>query len=258
MLRDRVILVTGSGAGIGFATARVCKEYGAKIVLHGPDAVQMDDAAKQLGSDVFTITSDLSEPSSPQFIVDSVIKEFGRIDGLVNNAARLDRCTIETMTDDLFDKMLDINLRAPLKLIQAALPYMKAQNSSASIVNIGSTNAHCGAPNLLLYSATKAALMTATRNLADCLVPNLVRINQLNVGWTLTEGEHMLQLAEGRPEDWLDNIPHQFAPSGTIMRPQQIAEHVAFWLSQRSAPVTGQVYEVEQYPLIGRNGVSER
>jgi len=85
-----------------------------------------------------------------------------------------------------------------------------------------------------------------------------VRINQVNVGWTETENEHKLQRAEGRPEDWLDHIPPLFAPRGMILRPREVAAHVVFWLSHQSAPATGQAYEVEQYPVIGRNRISTR
>lgn len=83
-----------------------------------------------------------------------------------------------------------------------------------------------------------------------------MRVNQLNVGWTYTETEHAVQLAEGRPENWLDEIPARFAPSGSILRPEHIAPHVLFWLSDQSWPVNGQVYEVEQYPVIGRNNIN--
>jgi len=90
------------------------------------------------------------------------------------------------------------------------------------------------------------------------VAPNLVRINQLNVGWTLTENENRMQLLEGHGPDWQKDVPATFAPSGTLLLPEQVAEHAVFWLSDRSAPISGQVYEVEQYPIIGRNHVSER
>jgi NAD(P)-dependent dehydrogenase (short-subunit alcohol dehydrogenase family) len=258
MLENKVILVTGSAAGIGYATAKLCLSKGAKVMIHGRDPVRVEAAAKKLGTEAGFVVADLGEKSSPQIIIKAVLEKFGRIDGLVNNAARLDRTTIENLNDDLFDEMMHVNVRAPLMLIQAALPHMQSAPPAASIVNIGSVNAHCGAPNLLVYSASKSAMMAATRNLGDALGPHRVRINQLNVGWTLTENEHKLQLSEGHDENWLDEVPATFAPSGTLLMPDQIAEHVVFWLSDQSAPVSGQVYEVEQYPLIGRNRISER
>ncbi len=256
MLAGRVILITGANEGIGFATARLCAEQGARVVIHGRDADRAKAAATRLGRDTGHVAGDLADPATPARIVAEVVAAQGGIDGLVNNAAMLDRCTIESVSGDLFDRMMRVNTAAPLMLIKAALPHF-SDRKSASIVNIGSVNALCGAPDLLVYSATKAALATITRNLGQAL-GGVVRINQINVGWTVTESEIRIQRAEGRPEDWQDRLPHSTRPSGALLTPQQVAEHALFWLSAKSAPVTGQVYEVEQYPVIGRIHVSER
>jgi NAD(P)-dependent dehydrogenase (short-subunit alcohol dehydrogenase family) len=85
-----------------------------------------------------------------------------------------------------------------------------------------------------------------------------IRVNQLNVGWTWTENEHRLQLEEGQGHDWHDRVPEAFAPSGGILDAGDVARHAVFWLSPQSAPITGQVYEVEQYPVLGRNRISTR
>jgi NAD(P)-dependent dehydrogenase (short-subunit alcohol dehydrogenase family) len=258
MLEGRIILITGSTGGIGFAIARTCLEQGASIIVHGRDEERTRRAANALGPDTGFVVADLMKPEAPKRIIEEVTRKFGHIDGLVNNAARLDRSDIDSFSAEMFDAMMAVNVRGPLGLIQAALPFMKKRKNGGSIVNIGSTNAWCGAPNLLLYSMTKGALMTATRNLGDALSADKVRVNQLNVGWTLTESEVEIQRAEGHPDDWLEHIPKAFSPSGTILRPEQIARHAAFWLSDDSAPITGQVIDVEQYPVIGRNKVSER
>ncbi len=258
MLEGHVILITGSNSGIGFATAKLCLKAGAKVVVHGRDRAEVKAAAEQLGKLASFVVADLSEPGAPEKIIADINARFGRLDGLVNNAARLDRNNIESLSEDLFFQMMTVNTLAPLKLIQAALPVMKAQSGGGAVVNIGSTNAHCGATNLLVYSMSKGAMMTATRNLGDALAKDNIRVNQLNVGWTLTESEKRLQISEGQGENWLENIPEAFTPSGTILQPEQIAEHVIFWLSDKSAPVTGQVCDIEQYPVIGRNKISER
>lgn len=252
MFDDRVILVTGSSSGIGFATAKLCKERGASVVLHDRDATALAAAVTELGGGTGHIVADLLDPAAPRQIIDYVIETYGRIDGLVNNAARLDRCTIEDMSDAVFDEIMTVNTRAPLMLIQAALPHMERQNTGASVVNIGSVNAHCGAEKILAYSVSKGGLMTATRNLGNALAARGVRVNQMNVGWTETANEHMVQANEGQPKDWVDNIPSFLAPSGHILVPENIAQHVAFWLSDNSAPMTGQIVDLEQYPIIGR------
>ena len=251
MQKDKVVLVTGSSLGIGFAIAQICHAQGAHVVLHGLDADELKTAAQSLGPDVSYVVAELSDPAAPQKIIDFVIEKHGRIDSLVNNAARLDRCTLETATDSLIDAMFAVNFRAPLMLIQAAAVHM-VQQGRGSIVNIGSVNASCGAPTLLVYSATKGALATTTRNLGFALGPKGVRINQIDVGWTATENEHRIQMSEGRPENWDKLVHDSYTPSGALLTAQQVAEHAVFWLSDQSAPITGQVYEVEQYPMIGR------
>lgn len=251
-MKDSVVLITGANEGIGFAIARLCHDRGAHVVLHGLNNDVLATSAQKLGPNVSHIAADLHDPDAPGRIIDFVLAKHGQIDGLVNNAAVLDRCTLETATADLIDQMFAVNLRAPLMLIQAAAAQMVKQEQGGSIVNIGSVNASCGAPTLLVYSATKGALATITRNLGVPLGPKGVRINQINVGWTMTENENRIQAAEGQPENWHDQVPADYRPSGALLSPDQVAAHAMFWLSEASAPVTGQVTEVEQYPMIGR------
>lgn len=258
MLEDRVCLITGAVSGIGYAIAEACRDAGARVMVHGLDAAEAEAACGRLGEGAAWCAGDLRDPETPARLVAACLDRFGRLDGLVNNAARLDRSTIEDFSAAHFDAVMTVNVRAPLLLIQAALPALEAGPGGGTIVNIGSINAHCGAPNLLAYSASKAGLMTATRNLGDALGGRAVRVNQVNVGWTLTESERRLQVSEGRPENWTENLPPEFAPRGTLLAPEEVAAHVVFWLSDRSAPATGQVYEIEQYPVIGRNRISTR
>ena len=252
MLKGSIILVTGSNEGIGYAIAKLCHEKGAHVVLHGIKASTLEASAAKLGKDVSYIAADLSEPDAPNRIIDFVMARYGRIDGLVNNAGLLDRCTLDTVTGDLIERMFAINVGASVMLIKAVVAHMEKQSTGGSIVNIGSVNASCGAPTLLIYSATKGAMETITRNLGAALGPKHIRINQINVGWTVTENENRIQAAEGQPENWHDLVQKDFKPSGALLSPSQVAEHAVFWLSDASSPVTGQVCDVEQYPMIGR------
>jgi len=261
-LTDRVVLVTGATNGIGYAIATACAESGARVVVQGrrPDAVAAcaRQIAEATGAETGQAVGDLTEPEAAEDAVARTVERFGRIDGLVNNAGVSPRADISAATPDLFDSAFALNARAPMLLAQAATARFRAQDSGGSIVNIGSINAWCGAPNLLVYAMAKGALMTMTRNLGDALGPERIRVNQLNVGWTWTENEHRLQLEEGQGEDWLSRVPAAFAPSGSILSAEEVARHAVFWLSPDSAPVTGQVYEVEQYPMLGRNRIASR
>jgi NAD(P)-dependent dehydrogenase (short-subunit alcohol dehydrogenase family) len=151
--------------------------------------------------------------------------------------------------------MLEVNTIVPFLLIKEALPHLSERHGS--VLNIGSVNAWSGEPNLMPYSVSKGALMTMTRNLADSLGPECVRVNQLNVGWTATDNEICLKISEGLPENWQEIIPKTYAPSGRLLSPDNVASHAIFWLSDQSAPVSGAVYEVEQYPIIGRNRLND-
>ena len=99
--------------------------------------------------------------------------------------------------------------------------------------------------------------MTMTRNLANTLGPERIFVNQLNVGWTFTANEDATQQREGKKPGWEQEVPVEFAPTGRIMQPEEVAAHTAFWLSEDSQPVNGQIYEVEQFPVIGRGRATD-
>lgn len=256
LLEDKVVLVTGSTTGIGRAIARRCVDEAAQVMIHGRNEKRARQLSDELGASADSVIADLEEPDAPQRIVDAVIEQFGRIDGLVNNAALTTRSTLDTTTPETFDRILTVNLKAPLFLIQEAMPHFRNQGGGV-VLNIGSVNAHCGERALLPYSIAKGGLMTMTRNLADAHASEQVRFNQLNVGWTLTEGEKQAKRKDGLPPDWEKKLPERYAPSGRIFRPEEIAAHAVFWLSEEAGPVSGSVYEIEQYPMIGRNPEKE-
>lgn len=259
MLDNRVILITGANAGIGYASVQAMLDNGAKVILHGRNKKSLENALEKLNTpNANYVCGDLSDPTQYEYIITEAAKKFNHLDGLVNNAGIFPRNNIHKITQQDFDNIMTINSRAPLFLTHYFVKSCHAHNiKSASIVNIGSVNAHCGQNDLLIYSMSKGAIQTMTRNLADGLSDYGIRINQINVGWTHTQTEHETQLKEGRPADWFNRIPNAAAPFGKILSPEQVAQHVVFWLSTQSYPVSGQVYECEQYPLIGRNRLNE-
>ena len=110
---------------------------------------------------------------------------------------------------------------------------------------------------MLAYSICKGGLMTLTRNLADAHGTEGIRVNQLNVGWTLTPNEWALKMKEGLPEDWPSRLPKTLAPSGRLLSPDDIARAAVYFLSAEAALINGAILDVEQYPLIGRNPTKE-
>ena len=252
-LAGKAILVTGSTAGIGRAIAERLIADGASVLVNGRDEAEVEAVCERLGEAARGATGDLADPSTAEALVDATCRAFGRIDGLVNNAGIYPRGVIGETDADFFDKVFAINTRAALLCAEAAIRAFRQQESGGTIVNIGSINALCGQADLTVYSMSKGALTTMTRNLADALGPERIRVNQHNVGWTFTENEDATQQREGRKPGWEKRVPEVLAPSGRILVPEDIAAHTAFWLSDASAPISGQVYEAEQFPLIGRN-----
>jgi NAD(P)-dependent dehydrogenase (short-subunit alcohol dehydrogenase family) len=250
-LEGKTILVTGSTTGIGEAIARRAWQEGANVVLHGRDLERGRLIAAELGSRASFVEGDLSDRGVPQRLVEHTIATFDKLDAVVNNAAWVVRSDIYTTDTELFDKVMSINVRAPLLLTQAALPHLK--KARGCVLNIGSMNAYTGESNLLAYSVSKGALMTLSRNLADALCYDFVRVNHFNVGWVLTPNEYEYKRKDGLPADWPQNIPVQFAPTGRIMAPEEIAAATVYWLSDESRPISGSVVDLEQYPFVGRN-----
>ncbi len=250
-LKDKTIIITGGTSGIGAATARLCHAEGANVLIHSIDKEAGKNLGYELGNRIDHCEVDLLDPTAAQKIVDEAIHHFGGIDGIVNNAAMIVRSNLATTDADLFDQVMGVNVRAPMLLIQAARPYLK--ESKGSVVNIGSVNAYCGEPGLLAYSVSKGALLTLSRNLSDALATEGIRVNLLNPGWVLTENEYKRKIADGLPEDWPDQLDAYEIPSGKMTQPAEIAQHIVFWLSDESRPVSGVVMELNQYPFIGRN-----
>jgi NAD(P)-dependent dehydrogenase (short-subunit alcohol dehydrogenase family) len=255
-LKDKVILVTGSTTGIGEGMARIFTREGAKVMIHGRRKDAAQKLAAELGERASFCIGALDDPQVPARLIAETIGHFGRIDGLVNNAAAIVRGNIEKTDSELFDRTVAVDLKAPFLLIQAALPHFRKQGTGR-VLNIGSINAYCGERNQFIYSICKGGLMTLTRNLADAHGAEGIRVNQLNVGWTLTPNEFALKMKEGLPEDWPSRVSRTFAPSGRLLSPEDIAWAGVYFLSDEAALINGAVLDVEQYPVVGRNPVKE-
>ena len=252
-LKDKVILVTGSTTGIGKSIAKRCVKEGANVVIHGLEPDLGNEVLQEIGAEHAALhIEDLKGEGCVHRLVDLALSRFGRLDALVNNAARVISSNIETTDLTLFREVLEVNVLAPFALIKAARPYLSQANGC--VLNIGSVNAYSGEPNLLAYSVSKGALMTLTRNLGDVLHREYgVRVNQINPGWVLTEREIIRKREHGLNEDWYRRLPVVFAPAGRILLPEEIAAAAVYWLADESGPISGQVVDLEQHPFIGRN-----
>lgn len=250
-LQDKVIIVTGSTTGIGRAMAERFVKEGARVLVHGRNRTEGEAVVASLDGQAVLHCDDLADPDSAARIVQAALQSFGRIDGLVNNAAYIPRSTLESTSAAFFDSVMAVNVRAPLLLIQAAMPELRRRQGA--VLNIGSINALSGEAALLDYSISKGGLQTLSRNLANAHAETGVRFNHFNVGWVLTPNEDIIQRKLGQPADWTTKIPRQFAPSGRLITPAEIATAAVYWIGDESRPINGSVVELEQFSLIGRN-----
>jgi len=249
-LIDKIALVTGSTSGIGRGIATHFASIGASVMIHGPDEAPAQRIAEELraaGYDADAVAGDLTDPDTCRQVVRTVVERHGGVDVLVNNAASTLRASLEDSTVEFWDTMMAVNLRAPFICLQEAVKSMKTRGGG-SIVNIGSINAYVGLSNLGPYSVSKGGLMTMTRNAAGALRKYRIRVNQLNVGWTLTEGEERVQRLDGKGPEWLAEAIAS-RPFGRLLSPDDIAIAAAYFASDDSALITGSVLELEQFPL---------
>lgn len=246
-LAHKVALVTGSTSGIGRGIAEHFATLGARVVVHGRREAQARDVAERLGRDAAFVAADLADVDACRHVVRFTVERCGGIDVLVNNAAMTTRGCLEDAPVELWDAIMNVNLRAPFLCLQEAVKSMKARGGG-SILNIGSVNAYIGEPKLGPYSVSKGGLMTLTRNAAATLNRHRIRVNQINVGWTLTEGEDRVKREEGKGADWLEQAIAT-RPFGRLLMPHDIASAAAYFASDDSALVTGTVMDLEQYPV---------
>ena len=251
-LANKVIIVTGSCTGIGKAIALRCAAEGAMVVIHGLEPELGEEVVQAIPGKAVLHIEDITNDGAPERLVQAALNTFGKLDAIVNNAALVASSNIENTDLPFLRKLIEINTIGPFALIQAALPYLA--QSKGCVLNIGSVNGWSGEPNLLAYSVSKGALTTMTRNLGDTLFrENGVRVNQVNPGWVLTETEIQRKKLQGLADDWYKDLPAVYAPAGRILKPAEIAAAAVYWLADESGPVSGQVVDIEQYPMIGRN-----
>ena len=250
-LQDKAIIITGGTSGIGAAIATAAIREGANVLVHGINEVEGKATVERLGPNAVLCIADLTQDSAPETIVKSALAAFGKIDGLVNNAAIFGGTNISEQEVEHFRAMIQVNLTAPLFLIKAAFEELK--KTRGSVLNIGSINAHAGESKLLAYSISKGGMATMTRNLANANGVHGVRINQINPGWVLTEREERDKIASGMKPGWPKSLSRTDIPSGAMTTPEEMAEGAIYWLGDESRPFTGSIVDLEQFTIIGRN-----
>jgi NAD(P)-dependent dehydrogenase (short-subunit alcohol dehydrogenase family) len=250
-LQDRIAVITGSSAGMGEGIARVFAGEGARVVISGRDEAKGAAVAASIvaaGGEAAFQPADVQREADCRALIDKAVAVYGRIDVLVNNVGLSTRGNLEDTSVELWDRLFAVNVRSAFICMQQAVRHMK-ERQRGSIINIGSINAYIGEPKLTAYSASKGALMTLTKNTASYLNRYRIRVNQLNVGWTLTPNEQRVKTEEeGKGEDWAAAAART-RPFGRLLLPRDIALAALYFASDESECITGSVLDLEQYPV---------
>jgi len=247
----KIAVVTGGSQGLGAAVARQLAMAGAAGIVtcarnaQGGRAVA-ERVQGETGVRVEFVVADLALVADCRRVIAEADKRFGQVHVLVNAAGLTDRGNLLDTSEELFDRMFAINVRAPFFLMQDAVKLMIRDGIAGSIVNIGSTSGRAGQPFIAPYCASKGALATLTRNCGYALMRNRIRVNQLDIGWMASDGEDRVQREyHGAAPDWLAKAAAAL-PFGRLLAPEEVARAVAFLASDDSGMMTGSVVQFDQ------------
>ncbi len=241
-LDERVIIVTGGAQGIGRAFALRFAEEGARVVIadiNGPAAEQTAAEIGEAGGEAIVTVTDVSDPDATQAMAQAAIEKWGRIDGLVNNAAffqrpQVTRGPIEEISPDEWDRVMAVNVRGPFLCCRAVLPHMKSQGYG-KIVNISSGTFFSGR-STTQYVASKGAVVGLTRTLARETGGYGVTVNSIAPGSTASDPERDESNYQGRVPD---------RAIKRVERPEDLAGAGVFLMSSDSDFMTGQTMVVD-------------
>ena len=247
----KIAIITGGTQGLGKAIAFNFAKMGAKgIIILGRNKDRGEEVATNIiqdtGCKTFFFKTELSDVSNCREAIAFTLQKFPQIDILVNAAGLTDRGNIVETSEELFDQMIGTNVKGPFFLIQDTVKNMIKKEIKGSIVNIGSQAALTGQPFLASYSLSKGALATLTKNTAFALLHNNIRVNQLNIGWMASDGEHQIQTKfHGAPENWLEDAEKE-QPFKRLLSTYEVAKAVTFLASEDSGMMTGSVIDFDQ------------
>jgi len=242
-LAGRVALITGGSRGIGKAIARRLAEAGAQVVisyLHDEETANetVAEITGQFNAGAFAIRADISVVAEAERLVEAALRRFGRVDVLVCNAGIWEGAAVEEMTEELWDRVIEINLRGTWAICRAATPCLKSQKWGR-IVIVSSTAGQRGEANFSNYAASKGGQIAFTKSLAVELGPYGITVNAVAPGWVETE----MTAKTFTDEDFRKSV-EQAIPVGRIAAPDDIALPVLFLCSEWARHINGEVLNI--------------
>jgi 3-oxoacyl-[acyl-carrier protein] reductase len=245
-------LVTGSSRGLGYATAHQLAAEGCNVAVNSRDEEKVSQTAKKIaeetGSRILGYAGDVSDPDVPERLVNQTVKDFGGIDILVTNSGGPPSGPFDSIDEDTWQKALDLSLMSHVRLIRAAVPYLK-QSKNASVLTVTSYSVKQPIPNLILSNSIRAATVGLTKSLALELGPTGIRFNSILPAWIETERVYNLMRARAEQNGTTleDEIAAQSKESsfGRMGKPEEFANAAAFLVSPAASYITGVMLTVD-------------
>src|SRR3989440_11071526 len=270
VLDGKVAIVTGSARGIGRATAALLAEHGAKVLINDLDGDVAEQSASEISGETLVFAGDLTKPGIPDELVKRVIEEWGQVDILVNNAGYTLDAPIHKMSDEWFQRMLDIHSIVPFRMCRAVAPHMRepakqereeAREVFRKIVNVSSISGTMGNAGQANYSSGKAAVVGLTKTLAKEWGQFKINVNAVAFGYIETrltaskEESNVMEIGGEKVQlgipDQLRGMAAMLIPLGRPGTPQEAAGGVFFLCSPWSNYVHGQVLNITGGQFIG-------
>ena len=241
----KTVIVTGATSGIGRAAAEAFGREGASVLIVGRDETGLAEAVTAVrlaGGTPAMCRADVTEDAAPEHVVQTAVNAFGGVDVLVNAAGVIASGSLEATTDEIWDRMMAVNARAPFRLMRAALPHLTARKGA--VVNVSSVNGLRSFPGVLAYCVSKSAVDQLTRCAAIELAPLGVRINAVNPGVTVTNLHRRSGMDETQYSAFLERSKTTH-PLGRPGHPNDIAEMIVFLASEKASWMTGETIPID-------------
>ncbi|MEO7838385.1 MAG: SDR family oxidoreductase, partial [Anaerolineales bacterium] len=245
-------LVTGSTRGLGYAAALLLAREGCRVAINGRDEEQVKTAVEKIrneaGTETVGFAGDVSHISVPQMLIRQTVEAFGGLDILVTNSAGPTPGSIDSLDEIAWQKGIDSCLMAHVRLIKAALPYLR-KSDSASVLTVTSYSVKQPIPNLLISNSVRAATVGLTKSLALELGREGIRLNSILPGWTETERVTGLMTVRAKENnstvDEETRKQTEQSALGRIGQPEEFANAAVFLLSPAASYITGVMLNVD-------------